>query len=79
MSKLFSGLLILAVIFGLGSCKPTRTFNGKEISVIPQPQKMIIGESSFKFGQNTEFVVENNEQQKIAFYIPMASGRDGKA
>jgi hexosaminidase len=69
MIKLSFSLLILAVIFGLGSCKPTKTFNANEVAVIPQPQKMILGESSFRFSQNTEFVVENAEQQMIAGYL----------
>ena len=69
MIKLSFSLMILSVVFGLGSCKPTKTFNPKEVAIIPQPQKMILGESSFRFSQNTEFVVENAEQQAIAGFL----------
>ena len=66
MNKLLSGLIILACAFVFGSCQPTKTFKESELALIPQPQKMVLGESSFKFGKETKLVVENAEQQAIA-------------
>jgi len=69
MNKLLSGLIILACAFVFGSCKPARTFTENELALIPQPQKMVLGESSFRFNKGTQLVVENAEQQVIAAHF----------
>ncbi|MCK9618571.1 MAG: beta-N-acetylhexosaminidase [Lentimicrobiaceae bacterium] len=56
-------LFCCAIIF---SCKPNKTFTKEEISLIPQVQKMTLGESSFKFSKTTELIVENSDQEAIA-------------
>lgn len=48
------------------SCKPNKTFTENEITVVPQPGKMEIGSSSFKFKKNTQLVVENVDQEMVA-------------
>lgn len=66
MKQLFAGLMILlgcAFFFG---CKPNRTFTKGEIALIPQVQKMTLGQSSFKFKQSTKLVVESVDQELIA-------------
>jgi hexosaminidase len=59
-------LTILASIFLIWSCKPTKTFVKNELALIPQPQKMVLGESSFRFKNSTKLVVESVEQKLIA-------------
>ena len=66
MKKLFSGLIILACAFALGSCQSNRTFTEGELALIPQPQKVVLGASSFKFSNRTQLIVENADQQAIA-------------
>ena len=56
-------LLFSALIW---SCKPSKSFNENELALIPQPQKITIGESSFQFNKSTRFVVENVDQKIIA-------------
>ncbi|MDP2888423.1 MAG: glycoside hydrolase family 20 protein [Bacteroidota bacterium] len=60
------GLFILVCTFVFSSCEPNKTFTESELALIPQPQKMILGESSFKFKKNTRLVVESVDQKVIA-------------
>jgi len=69
MKRRLSGLLILACIFVIFSCKPNKTFTESELALIPQPQKMVLGESSFRFKKSTRLVVESVEQKLIADYF----------
>ncbi len=48
------------------NCKPNRSFTEKEISIIPRPQKMTLGNSSFRFKESTELAVESVDQEEIA-------------
>ncbi|MEI8113676.1 MAG: glycoside hydrolase family 20 protein [Bacteroidia bacterium] len=48
------------------NCKPNRSYTEKEISIIPQPQKMTLGVSSFRFKESTELAVESVDQEEIA-------------
>jgi len=66
MKRTLTGILILLCCAFFWSCKPNRTFTASEIAIIPQVQKMTLGESSFKFNQGTALVVENAEQEAIA-------------
>ena len=66
MKKTFTGLMILMCCAFIWSCKPNKTFTESEISLIPQVQKMTLGESSFQFNKNTLLVVENADQEAIA-------------
>jgi hexosaminidase len=66
MKPSLTGILILFCCALLWNCKPERTFTASEISIIPQVQKMTLGESSFKFNKSTSFVVENPQQEAIA-------------
>jgi len=66
MKQSFTGLVILLSVAFLLSCKPNRTFTESEIALIPQVQKMTMGESSFKFRKNTRLVVESVDQEVIA-------------
>ncbi|MDP3433736.1 MAG: beta-N-acetylhexosaminidase, partial [Bacteroidota bacterium] len=60
------GLFILVCTFVFSSCEPNKTFTESELALIPQPQKMILGESSFKFKKNTRLIVESVDQKVIA-------------
>jgi hexosaminidase len=62
----FSGIIILLCSCFLWSCQPKKTFSEKEISVIPQVQKMTLGESSFEINESTKVIVENTDQEGIA-------------
>lgn len=66
MRQTFTGLMILMCFASIWSCKPNKTFTEKEITLIPQVQKMTLGESSFQFNKSTQLVVENAEQEAIA-------------
>jgi hexosaminidase len=66
MKQLFAGLLILLGCAFFWSCKPNRTFTESEIALIPQVQKMTLGQSSFKFKKITKLVVESVDQEVIA-------------
>ncbi len=66
MKLTISALAIVLICSIVWSCKPTKTFTQQEISLIPQVQKMTLGQSSFQFTQNTVLSVQNNEQQQIA-------------
>jgi hexosaminidase len=48
------------------NCKPNKTFTENEISLIPQVKQKSLGKSSFRFKENTRFVVENVDQKVIA-------------
>ncbi len=66
MKQQFAGILALLVVSLIWSCKPNKTFTEKEIALIPQVQKMKLGESSFKFKKSTKLVVESVDQEVIA-------------
>ena len=66
MRKTIAGFLLLLCCTLIWSCKPNKTFNESKISLIPQVRKMTLGESSFQFNKNTQFLVENPEQEAIA-------------
>jgi len=66
MKKVLSGLLILACACAFLSCKPNKTFTERELAIIPQPQKMVLGKSSFRFKKSTRLVVESVDQKLIA-------------
>ena len=58
-------ILLLCTCF-LWSCNSNRTFTERELALVPQVQKMTLGQSSFRFKKSTGFVVENAEQEVIA-------------
>lgn len=66
MKQTYINLLILAFAFVLWGCQPTKTFTESEIALIPQPQQMVLGKSSFKFNNNTNLVTESVDQKLIA-------------
>ncbi|HEY3390799.1 MAG TPA: glycoside hydrolase family 20 protein [Prolixibacteraceae bacterium] len=66
MERAFTGIMILLCCAFFWSCKPNKTFTASEIAIIPQVQKMTLGESSFKFTKSTGLVVENADQEAIA-------------
>ncbi len=66
MKRVLTGIIILLCCAFIWSCKPNKTFTESEISIIPQVQKMTLGESSFQFNKSTGLVVENADQEAIA-------------
>ncbi|MBL7971025.1 MAG: family 20 glycosylhydrolase [Prolixibacteraceae bacterium] len=66
MKQTFTGIFVLLCFSVLWSCQPAKTFTADEISLVPQVQKITLGESSFKLKQSTRLVVENIDQQAIA-------------
>ena len=66
MKQTFTGIMILLSCVLIFSCQPTKTFTESELALIPQPQKMILGESSFKLKKSTRLVVESVDQKVIA-------------
>jgi len=66
MKQTFTGIIILLCCVMFWNCKPNRNFTEREISIIPQPQKMTLGTSSFRFKESTKLVVESVDQELIA-------------
>jgi len=66
MKQTVTGIIILLCCAMFWNCKPNRSFTEREISIIPQPQKMTLGTSSFRFKESTEFAVESVDQEEIA-------------
>ncbi len=66
MKQSIAGIMILLCCSFIWSCKPNRTFTESEIALIPQVQKMTLGESSFKFKESTKLVVESVDQEVVA-------------
>ncbi len=66
MKQVLTRIMILLCCGLVWSCKPNKTFTADEISLIPQVQKMTLGESSFQFKKMTLLVVENAEQKLVA-------------
>jgi len=66
MKPTIAGIVILLGASLFWNCQNNRTFSRSELSVIPQVQKMSLGESSFQFDKSTCLLVENKEQESIA-------------
>jgi len=66
MKRTLTGIIILLCCIFVWSCKPNKTFTANELALIPQPQNMTLGQSSFRFKRSTRIVVENVDQQVIA-------------
>lgn len=66
MKQLVTGIFLTLSLAFLIGCKPNRSFTENEITLIPQVQKMTLGESSFKFNGSTKLVVESVDQEVIA-------------
>lgn len=66
MKQTLISLLILAFGFVLWSCKPNKTFTESQLALIPQPQQMTLGKSSFRLKESTRLVVESIDQKLIA-------------
>lgn len=75
MKRIFSGLIILSCFFIFWNCQSNRSFSEKEIGIIPQVQKMTLGQSAFRFKRNTKFVVENIEQKEVARQLTLMFGK----
>jgi len=75
MKRTLPGIMILLCCTFIWSCKPNKTFTASEIAIIPQVQKMTLGESSFKFNQGTALIVENAEQEVIASQLAAMFGK----
>lgn len=66
MNARFKGFILCLTIFFLAGCKPEKTFLEQEIAVVPLPQLMELGQSSFRFKKSTKLVVENVGQKLVA-------------
>lgn len=66
MKQRITSVLVLLCCLGFWGCQPAKTFTEDEIALIPQVQKMSLGESSFRLKKGTKFIVENVDQQIIA-------------
>lgn len=66
MKRIHSALVILFSVSLFWNCQPDRSFTENEIAIVPQVQKMTLGQSAFRFRKNTKFVVENIDQKEIA-------------
>jgi len=66
--KQYSIIIMLLIIFN--SCKtPSKTFTEADISIIPKPSEMVIGEGSYLFSKNTKISIENDSQKPAAKYL----------
>lgn len=69
MKQVFTSVLIFTCAFVFLSCKPGRTFTASELTLIPQPRSLVLGESSFRFKKNTRLVIESVDQKTTADYL----------
>lgn len=69
MNQILSAIAIFVSLLAISSCKPNRSFSESELSLIPKPAEMVIGESSFRFRESTSLVVESVEQKLVADYF----------
>ena len=67
--KLLEGLILLISVFTLACNPPNPSNQPANISVIPKPTRMQIGEGSFKFSETTKVVVTQEKQQKAAAFL----------
>ncbi|MFD1614147.1 family 20 glycosylhydrolase [Gelatiniphilus marinus] len=59
--------LVAAMLVG---CKQTTpTFTENQISIVPKPSSLVLGEQSFLFSKNTSIFVENKQQKPAATYL----------
>lgn len=49
-------VILLALCFSIIGCEKHKQFSTEEVMLIPQPQKMQIGNSSFSFSKRTKFI-----------------------
>ncbi|MGE5428208.1 MAG: glycoside hydrolase family 20 zincin-like fold domain-containing protein, partial [Methylococcaceae bacterium] len=66
MKRTLISLMVLVFAFVVGSCQPTKTFTESELALIPRPQEVMLGKSSFRFKKSTKLIVENIDQKIIA-------------
>jgi len=66
MRQRVAKIIVLLCCAFVWSCEPNKSFTESELSLIPQVQQMILGESSFRIKKGTRLVVETIEQQEIA-------------
>lgn len=69
MKQVLTFQIIFTCVFVFMGCKPNRSFTESELALIPVPQKMVLGESSFRFKKGTCLVVESVDQKVIADYF----------
>ena len=68
MSK--SYLIIVALVLFCFSCaKETKTFSKDEISIVPQPSKLVLNDNSFSFSRNTSIYTNLEEQKPAAKFL----------
>ena len=61
-------ILILALIT-YGCVEKNRTFSSSEVSIIPRPNELVLGEESFAFKNGLSVSVENEEQKSVGEYL----------
>ena len=61
-------ILILAIIT-YGCVEKNRTFSSSEVSIIPRPNELVLGEESFAFKNGLSVSVENEEQKSVGEYL----------
>jgi len=61
-------ILILALIT-YGCVEKNRTFSSSEVSIIPRPNELFLGEESFAFKNGLSVSVENEEQKLVGEYL----------
>ena len=61
---------IAALIIICFSCQnSTKTFTPNEISIVPKPVELSLGEGSFSFSKNTSILIEKETQKPAAKYL----------
>jgi hexosaminidase len=64
--KLFNKVLLLVLISTITSCSKSKVFTESDIHIIPKPAELHVQKGFFEFTTNTQIVVTNDFQQKIA-------------
>ncbi|MFD1163684.1 family 20 glycosylhydrolase [Hwangdonia seohaensis] len=62
-------LLTLVAVMSVGCTQTSKTFTANQISIVPKPSSLVLGEQSFLFSKNTSIFVAGEEQKPAATYL----------
>ncbi|MCP4977142.1 MAG: beta-N-acetylhexosaminidase [Maribacter sp.] len=61
--------ILILVLITYGCVEKNRTFSSSEVSIIPRPNELVLGEESFAFKNNLSVYVENPAQKSAGEYL----------
>ena len=64
-----SYLMVVICIVLCACVQPTKTFSVDEVSIVPKPEALVLGEQSFSFSKNTTISIVDDAQKMAANYL----------